>query len=156
MSLSIKIILLFIVLIIAFALTLPTILNFLGLHPKFEVRNFELAGKRALIIATNHGILNKPGETKGKPTGVFLSELSVPYYDFKNSSIEYVGFEPSENVALKAKKNNIKTINDFFNSQSIKILKNYVNNTDIITGSNVICHIPDLKNLILYIYMKLN
>ena len=88
MSLSIKIILLFLVLIIAFALSLPTILNFLGLHPKFEVRNFELAGKRALIIATNHGILNKPGETEGKPTGVFLSELSVPYYDFKNSSID--------------------------------------------------------------------
>ena len=29
-------------------------------------------------------------------------------------SIEYVGFEPSENVAIKAKENNIKTINDFF------------------------------------------
>ena len=78
----------------------------------------------------------------GSNDGTFLN-------NFKNTSIEYVGFEPSENVALKAKKNNIKTINDFFNSQSIKILKNYVNNTDIITGSNVICHIPDLKNLIL-------
>ena len=87
MSLSIKIFLLFIVLIIAIVLSLPTILNLLGLHPKFEVRNFDLAGKRALIIATNHGILNKPGETEGKPTGVFLSELSVPYYDFKNSSM---------------------------------------------------------------------
>ena len=78
----------------------------------------------------------------GSNDGTFLN-------NFKNTGIEYVGFEPSENVALKAKKNNIKTINDFFNSQSIKILKNYVNNTDIITGSNVICHIPDLKNLIL-------
>jgi len=78
----------------------------------------------------------------GSNDGTFLN-------NFKNTSIEYVGFEPSENVALKAKKNNIKTINDFFNSQSIKILKNYVNNTDIISASNVICHIPDLKNLIL-------
>ena len=80
----------------------------------------------------------------GSNDGTFLS-------NFKNSSIEYVGFEPSENVAIKAKENNIKTINDFFNSQSIKILKNYANNTDVISASNVICHIPNLKNLILTI-----
>ena len=54
-------------------------------------------------------------------------------------------------MAIKAKENNIKTINDFFNPQSIKILKNYINNTDVITASNVICHIPNLKDLILTI-----
>ena len=80
----------------------------------------------------------------GSNDGTFLS-------NFKNSSIEYVGFEPSENVAIKAKENNIETINDFFNPESIKILKNYINNTDVITASNVICHIPNLKDLILTI-----
>ena len=69
--------------------------------------------------------------------------------NFKNTGIEYIGFEPSENVALKAKENNIKTVNSFFNIENIKNLKNYSLKTDIICASNVICHIPDLKDLIL-------
>ena len=80
----------------------------------------------------------------GSNDGTFLN-------NFKNSSIDFVGYEPSENVARKAKENNIKTINGFFNTENIKILKNYINNTDVICASNVICHIPDLKNLILTI-----
>jgi len=78
----------------------------------------------------------------GSNDGTFLS-------NFKNSSIDYVGFEPSENVAMKAKQDNIKTINDFFNLKNIQILKNFKNNTNVICASNAICHIPDLKNLIL-------
>tara|TARA_B100000029_G_scaffold240200_1_gene237379 strand:- start:12240 stop:13439 length:1200 start_codon:yes stop_codon:yes gene_type:complete len=78
----------------------------------------------------------------GSNDGTFLD-------NFKNSEIDYVGFEPSKNVALKAKKNNIKTINSFFNKKNIENLKNFKNNTDVICASNVICHIPDLKNLIL-------
>jgi len=77
----------------------------------------------------------------GSNDGTFLS-------NFKNSNIDYVGFEPSENVATKAKRNNINTINDFFNMENIKILKNFQNNTDVICASNVICHMPNLKNLI--------
>ena len=80
----------------------------------------------------------------GSNDGTFLS-------NFKNYDIDCVGFEPSENVALKAKKNNIKTINGFFNTYNIKTLRDYTGNTDIICASNVICHIPDLKNLILCI-----
>ena len=80
----------------------------------------------------------------GSNDGTFLS-------NFKNSSIEFVGFEPSENVAKKAEEKNIKTINNFFNRKNIKNLKNYIGNTDIICASNVICHIPNLKDLILTI-----
>ena len=77
----------------------------------------------------------------GSNDGTFLS-------NFKNSNIDYVGFEPSGNVALKAKENNIKTINTFFNPESIKDLKDFKNNTDVICASNVICHVPNLLNLI--------
>ena len=80
----------------------------------------------------------------GSNDGTFLS-------NFKNSSIEFVGFEPSENVAKKAEEKNIKTVNNFFNHKNIKNLKNYIGNTDIICASNVICHIPNLKDLILTI-----
>ena len=31
---------------------------------------------------------NKPGEIDGKSTGLFLSELSIPYYDFKKANIK--------------------------------------------------------------------
>ena len=78
----------------------------------------------------------------GSNDGTFLT-------NFINSGIEYVGFEPSENVAQIANENNIKTINSFFNPDSVENLKNYIKDTDIICGSNVICHIPDLKSLIL-------
>ena len=84
----IKISTVLIVTIIIVALSLPKLLNLAGLHPKYDGEMYDLNGKKALIIATNHGVLNKPGETSGKDTGVFLSELSVPYYDFIKSSID--------------------------------------------------------------------
>jgi len=71
-----------------FAMALPSILKSRGLHPDYAGPSYELPGQRALIITTSHGILNKPGETKGKKTGVFSSELSVPYYDFQNAGME--------------------------------------------------------------------
>jgi putative intracellular protease/amidase len=88
MNIVLKILLIIISFVIAIALALPSILNFAGLHPKFDGETFNLQGKKALIIATNHGVLNKPGEVGGKPTGLFLSELSIPYYDFNKSNIK--------------------------------------------------------------------
>ena len=42
-----------------------------------------MTGHRALIVATNHGTLDV-----GKPTGVFASELTVPYYEFLDAGME--------------------------------------------------------------------
>ena len=88
MNIMIKISSVLIVTIIIVALSLPKLLNLVGLHPKYDGEMYDLNGKKALIIATNHGVLNKPEETSGKATGVFLSELSVPYYDFIKSYID--------------------------------------------------------------------
>mgnify|MGYP001414645038 FL=1 len=88
MNIVLKILLIIISFVIVIALALPFILNFAGLHPKFDGETFDLQGKKALIIATNHGVLNKPGEIDGKSTGLFLSELSIPYYDFKKANIK--------------------------------------------------------------------
>jgi len=56
----------------------------LGLHPDDpDAREFDLFGRRALIIATNHGTLDV-----GKPTGAFSSELTVPFYAFQDAGIE--------------------------------------------------------------------
>jgi len=85
----------------------------------------------------------------GSNDGTFLS-------NFKNSEINYIGFEPSKNVADKALRNNIKTINSFFNLDAVSSIKDYVGKTDVICASNVICHIPNLKNLILSVDKLLN
>ncbi|WP_026941522.1 type 1 glutamine amidotransferase domain-containing protein [Hellea balneolensis] len=72
---------------IIFAAALPSILKDQGLHPDYDGPKYDLSGQRALIISTSHAVLNKPGETKGKKTGVFGSELSVPYYDFQDAGM---------------------------------------------------------------------
>jgi putative intracellular protease/amidase len=73
---------------------LPGILNALGLHRPYPGRSFNLTGKRALIIATNHDTL---GET-GKATGVYASEMTVPYYQFldANMQVEIASIEGGE------------------------------------------------------------
>jgi len=59
-----------------------------GVHPDFDGKAYDLKGKKALIVTTSHGTLNKPGETKGKKTGVFGSEMTIPYYEFLDANME--------------------------------------------------------------------
>lgn len=75
--------------IVLIALLLPTILKSMGLHPDFEgSKQYDMTGKRALIVCTSHSVLSKPGETTGDPTGVFGSEMTVPYYEFLDANME--------------------------------------------------------------------
>lgn len=74
--------------VVIIALALPSILHTRGLHPDYEGETFDLAGKKALIVTTSHGVLNKPGETTGPPTGIFASEMTIPYYDFLDANME--------------------------------------------------------------------
>jgi putative intracellular protease/amidase len=68
---------------------LPTILQQAGLHPDYKFsQEFNLSGKKALVITTSHGVLNAPGKTTGKPTGVFASEMTVPYYEFQEAGMQ--------------------------------------------------------------------
>lgn len=70
--------------LIVVLLGLKPFLGALGLHRHYEIPPFKLAGKRALIITTSHGFL---GDT-GRATGVFGSELTVPYYAFLDAGLE--------------------------------------------------------------------
>jgi len=66
------------------ARALRKLLQRAGMHPEdTETIDVDLAGRRALCIATNHGVLDI-----GKPTGVFASELTVPYYAFLDAGME--------------------------------------------------------------------
>ena len=55
-----------------------------GMHPDDDdATTFDLAGKRALVIATNVAWLEI-----AKPTGVFASEMTVPYYAFLDAGMD--------------------------------------------------------------------
>jgi len=70
-------------------LALPTLLHKAGLHPEYHGEIAQVpAGKRALIIATNHSVLSAPGETSGDATGVMASEMTHPYYNFLDAGME--------------------------------------------------------------------
>lgn len=65
-----------------------------GVHPKDKAAiRLDLSGKRALCIATNHGVLNI-----GVPTGVFASELTVPYYVFLDAGMDVDVASPSGGI----------------------------------------------------------
>ncbi len=67
---------------------LPSILQSLGFHPEYDGQEFDLKGKKALVVTTSHGVLNKPGETEGPATGVFASEMTIPYYEFFDAHMD--------------------------------------------------------------------
>lgn len=82
---------------------LPQILSWIGFHPAYERVEYDLEGRRALIIATNHDTLGDTGEA----TGVYGSELTIAYYEFLDAgmtvdiaSIEG-GLIPFEPVSLR-------------------------------------------------------
>ena len=77
-----------VLLLIIIAIFLPSILHSLGFHPDYEGEQYDLQGKKALIVTTSHSILNKPGETDGRATGVFGSEMTIPYYEFLDANME--------------------------------------------------------------------
>ncbi len=77
----------------------------------------------------------------GSNDGTFLK-------NFLDAENKILGIEPSKSVADVAIKNNIPTLNNFFNTSNIKTLNEFLGNTDLICASNVICHVPDLNNLI--------
>ena len=65
-----------------------------GLHPEDpDARTFALAGRRVVCVVTNHGTL-----APGKATGVFASELTVPYYAFADAGMTVEVASPAGGV----------------------------------------------------------
>lgn len=64
-------------------LMLPRILNLVGLHPHYNSEKYNLEGKKALVITTSHDSLG----VDGKKTGVYASEMTIPYYEFLDAAM---------------------------------------------------------------------
>jgi len=75
----------------------------------------------------------------GSNDGTFLKNFKTNFC---------MGFEPSKSVHNIAKKNNVNSINKFFNLKNISFLKKKYKSFDLIFGANVFCHIPNQNNLI--------
>ena len=97
--------------------------------------------KYANFIKKNYLKNNRKIVEIGSNDGTFLQ-------NFKDSDLDFIGFEPSSNVAEIANKKGIKTLNNFFNLDSIEQINEFKNKTDVIYAANVICHVPNLPNLI--------
>jgi methylation protein EvaC len=96
-------------------------------YAKFVKKNFLKSNSKIIEIGTNDGTFLK---------------------NFSKDKIKMMGFEPSANVAKEAKKNGIPVVADFFNSNNIFKIPSFIKKTDLICASNVICHIPNLNDLI--------
>lgn len=73
----------FVALVVLLAVSLPKILNFIGFHPDYKRVKYDLTGKKALIVTTSHGVLGD----SGKATGVYGSEMNIPYYEFLDAGM---------------------------------------------------------------------
>lgn len=63
---------------------LPPALRAMGLHRHYTIPEFDLKGRRALVICTSHDRL----DPKDRKTGAFGSEFTVPYYAFINAGMD--------------------------------------------------------------------
>lgn len=63
---------------------LRAILALMGLHRRYTIPDFDLKGRRALVVCTSHSRLD-PLE---KDTGAFGSEFTVPYYAFIDAGMD--------------------------------------------------------------------
>ncbi len=63
---------------------LRPILAAMGLHRHYTIPHFDMKGRRALMVCTNHNRL----DPMKRATGAFGSEFTVPYYAFINAGMD--------------------------------------------------------------------
>jgi hypothetical protein len=73
-----------IVVALAVGLGLPALLRAMGLHPEYRGQRYLLPEGKALIICTSQDRLGEDGD----PTGVWGSELTAPYYEFRDGRMD--------------------------------------------------------------------
>lgn len=67
----------------------------------------------------------------------------------KNRGIRHLGVDPSKSVNLEAESKGVSYVQAFFNAQTVSKIKKEYGQADVIVAANVICHVPDLKDLFL-------
>lgn len=68
--------------------------------------------------------------------------------NIKNKGIRHLGIDPSENVVARANSKGIESLNAFFGKNTAIAIKKTYGSANVIVAANVICHLPDLKDLL--------
>lgn len=68
---------------------------------------------------------------------------------FADKGINHLGIEPSTNVAQVANSKGVKTISDFFSSKVSDNIVKLHGKADVFLSANVMCHIPEIKDVVL-------
>ncbi|MDO8555670.1 MAG: class I SAM-dependent methyltransferase [Nanoarchaeota archaeon] len=95
-------------------------------------KTFQLGkGKLAVDIGSNDGLLLK---------------------GFKTQGLHVVGVEPATNLAKLANKADIFTLNEFWNAQTVRKIKETYGQADVITANNVFAHIDNIHDVTKNVY----
>jgi len=116
---------------------------------KFMDQHFEIFSKKIKNFVKSKNIKNPLIVEIGSNDGIMLKR-------FKN--FNHIGVEPSKNVANVCKKiEKCNVLNEFFNSSSIKkIFRKFKKKVDVYYSANVMCHIEDIKSVLLNISKSLS
>lgn len=68
---------------------------------------------------------------------------------FKSNGMKVLGVDPAKEVAQKANKNGIETVNDFFSYEVAVELQKIYGNADFITSHNACAHIDNLIDVVM-------
>ena len=68
--------------------------------------------------------------------------------NYKKGGYKHLGYEPSTNVAKFSRKKGLNVTSSFFTNSKVKKNNFFKKKTDLICAANVICHIPNLNDLI--------
>lgn len=86
------------------------------------------------------------------PTGTLCvdigSNVGVLLQGFKSINMRVLGVDPARNMAEKANKNGIQTIEDFFNKKLAIEIVNSFGKAAVITGTNVFAHLHNLDSAV--------
>ncbi len=75
------------------------------------------------------------------------SNDGIMLQNFAKENVTHIGVEPSANVAEVARNRGLNTLNSFFDKETAEKIKLEYGQADIITGTNVMCHIPYIHSV---------
>jgi len=67
---------------------------------------------------------------------------------FVAADIPVLGIEPAANVATIARQKGIRTITEFFGSDTARTLKRHHGQPNLLLGNNVLAHVPDINDFV--------
>ena len=68
---------------------------------------------------------------------------------FKEHGVRTLGIEPAKNIAEMARRDGIETIDQFFNSETAKLVRETHGQAKAVIGNNVLAHVDDTQDFLL-------